>query len=336
MIARDPRRMRCAIFSMLTLGAATLALVREGLTWIESVAPDDAPVVLVIAFILVFLLIVAVALFMIATGVVLIRKEGGGLSHSLSLLAGLGMLAYFGVSLWAAFAGAFDVIVPLFLLAFPLFWFSFALAAYLLYSAAYGFIATRWVKPGQSVVVLGSGIIGDRVPPLLARRVDLGVKTFGRSIAMWGNAALVMSGGKGADEKIAEGTAMLRYAQDQGLDVEAMEAEGSDVIAETRSVSTYQNLEFSRALLQEKGRQGKWTVVTSDFHAFRAANLMSRMGIPGNAIGARTTVYFWMSAKLREFIAILAHAKKTTVFFAVASFIPAGIYVLSMLGNPMG
>ena len=246
------------------------------------------------------------------------------------------MLAYFAAALWAALAGAFDILVPLFLLSFPLSWFSFALVAYLFYSAAYGFVVRRWMEVGHSVVVLGAGIIGDRVPPLLASRVNLGVETFQKAVVAWDDPALVMSGGKGDDEKIAEGTAMLRYAEHRDPQVVAAERTGALVLAETRSVSTYQNLEFSRALLAEHGHLGDWTVVTSDFHAFRAANLMSRMGIPGNAIGARSTVYFWMSAKLREFIALLAQSKKTTVFFAVLSFIPAGIYVLNILGNFFG
>lgn len=333
MVLRDPRRMRCAIFLLLTLGSLIPKILAPVNVFLEDMFPGEEVVIFASSVAVVLLLVLGVAAFMIVTGLILIHREGFGLAHSLSLLVGLGMHAYVGAVIVAVVANAFQPFVLLLLIGVPIFLYSFTLVAYLLYSGLYGFVAKHWLKTGQCVVVLGSGLIGDKVPPLLAARVNLGVQTFSKAQKRWPDAALVMSGGKGSDEVLPEGTAMLRYAEERGLTVPEQGDGGPEVFAETRSVSTRQNLLFSQTLLRESGRDGPWTVVTSDFHSFRAANLMSRLKIAGNAIGARSTVYFWMSAKLREFIAILADNKRTTIVFSVLSLIPLFIFIVSSVVN---
>ncbi|MDO5498919.1 MAG: ElyC/SanA/YdcF family protein [Propionibacteriaceae bacterium] len=46
-------------------------------------------------------------------------------------------------------------------------------------------------------------------------------------------------------------------------------------------------------------------IVTSDYHALRAATYARELGLPAHAVGARTARYFWPSAILREFVAVL-------------------------------
>ena len=46
-------------------------------------------------------------------------------------------------------------------------------------------------------------------------------------------------------------------------------------------------------------------MVTDSFHAFRAALLTRRAGVDGQVLGARTARYYWPSATIREFVAIL-------------------------------
>ena len=54
------------------------------------------------------------------------------------------------------------------------------------------------------------------------------------------------------------------------------------------------------------GKPGaRCVIVTSGFHAFRAAIIARRLGINGQATGARTAGYYWPGAMLREFAAVL-------------------------------
>ena len=51
-------------------------------------------------------------------------------------------------------------------------------------------------------------------------------------------------------------------------------------------------------------------IVTSDYHVLRAAILARRLGVPAQASGARTARYYWPSAMLREFVALLVGRRR--------------------------
>ncbi|WP_415104547.1 ElyC/SanA/YdcF family protein [Micropruina sp.] len=57
---------------------------------------------------------------------------------------------------------------------------------------------------------------------------------------------------------------------------------------EDRSRTSEQNLAYSTELLTQRGVEGPIAAVTSNFHAFRAALLMRRLGIAGYSVGAPT------------------------------------------------
>ncbi len=331
MIIRDPRRMRCALLSTFWALLALQYLLADAVKWIAKLLElEDMTYLTLGALVLGFLMVLGVAFFLVWAGIVLLRREGISIAHSLSLILGFAILGYLTLVLLSVFRSLTDLAFLLIMLGVPILLFSYVLISYILYSAVYGFVTKRWGRSGQATVVLGSGLIGDRVPPLLARRVDLGVVSFQKSWSHWDNPALVMSGGQGSDEATSEGAAMMLYAEQTYALLQEL-PEGAALLVEDKSVNTEQNLLFSTVILEESGRSERWTVVTSNFHAFRAANLMSRLGIRGNAIGAGTRSYFWASAKLREFAAILAMNKKMTIFFAVASFIPFLIIACSRI-----
>src|SRR5690625_5335686 len=68
------------------------------------------------------------------------------------------------------------------------------------------------------IIVLGSGLIGDRVPPLLASRINKGIELFNKQISKGRQPKLVFTGGKGDDELFAEGVAMATYVIEKGID----------------------------------------------------------------------------------------------------------------------
>lgn len=329
MVWREPRQMRCAIFAGLTLTSAYFAVQPALFARIGDDGTETSAWVLLAGVGFALALVLVVAILLIWAGVVLLSREGVGVAHSLSLLLGVAMLIYIAASIVAVLRSDEMLVVYLLLVGLPIALFGFILVAYLQYSALYGWWARHWAKPGEVVVVLGSGLIGDRVPPLLARRLDLGLAMYARSLRVWRAPVLVVSGGKGSDEVMAEGEAMARYVEECGLPVVA--GATPELIVEDRSASTEQNLEFSRTLVQDRSSGGPWMAVTSDFHGFRAAMLMCAQGVPGNAVGARSARYFWASAKLREFIAILAMFPKWTVAAIVVSMAPLALMAVTRL-----
>lgn len=135
-------------------------------------------------------------------------------------------------------------------------------------------------------------------PPLLASRLDVGKRVYERSRAEGRQTVLIPSGGRGSDEKLAESEAMARHLVEQGVP-------GSDIVLEDQSTDTRENLELSRQVMLRHGIRGDVAVATNNYHAFRSATLMRRAGLPGYSIGAPTARYYWPSATVREFLAML-------------------------------
>jgi uncharacterized SAM-binding protein YcdF (DUF218 family) len=91
---------------------------------------------------------------------------------------------------------------------------------------------------------------------------------------------------------------MARYLTERGFPA-------SRLILEDQSASTGENLLFSKAIMDRQRPGSRCVIVTSGFHAFRAAIIARRLGINGQATGARTAGYYWPGAMLREFAAVL-------------------------------
>lgn len=157
--------------------------------------------------------------------------------------------------------------------------------------------------------MLGSGIIGTRVTPLLSARIEKGMELLSAN----SDAILIMSGGQGPGEDIPESEAMAAYAVDKGVDKRR-------IIMETKSVSTEENLMFSRRLMEKE--KPKIVVVTTAYHVFRALLLAKQQGMKCVGFGAKTKWYFTLNALLREFVGYLSLTwKKHVLVVGVVSVI---------------
>jgi uncharacterized SAM-binding protein YcdF (DUF218 family) len=88
------------------------------------------------------------------------------------------------------------------------------------------------------------------------------------------------------------------------------------IIREDRSATTRENLLFSKAIIE--GRQGpRYTaLVTSNYHVYRALSLCREMDLECTGIGAHVAPYYWPSAMIREFAAIILKKKHLVIFIA--------------------
>lgn len=354
LVVRDPRRMRCAIFFGLTMSLILVNAAEALLAWLEHRPNPQVPYLVFGFFAVSVLLVLGAVTFLFWAGIALIIREGLRPANFLSILLAVVILVYLLATVVAGITDNFTFFVILFLLSFPLLLVSFTLFAYITYSWLYGLWAKKWAKPADVVVVLGSGLLGERVSPLLARRLDLGLSMYEKSLAASDDAILVVSGGQGPDEVVSEAEAMSKYVMEKGF------ARGT-LLLEDQSTNTLENLTYSASLVakhygfadsdaernlsaevdsdskeppsnepKSKG-QTRWIAVTSDFHSFRAALLMSRNQITGHAVGAPSVKYFWANAKLREFAAILVQSRKTTAFFISITIVPIVFYTVNAI-----
>jgi len=174
------------------------------------------------------------------------------------------------------------------------------------------------------ILILGCQIGKDgSLTKLLQGRTDRAVEFAAMQKEKTGkDLVFVPSGGQGSDEIMAEAAAVRNYLLAQGIPEE-------QILAEDRSVNTYENFRNSMALIRERegiaqaaaqadpakasAESPKIAFSTTNYHVFRSGMFAHEQGIPAEGIGSPTKRYFWINAFVREFIAALVSEKKRHV-----------------------
>ncbi|WP_394436498.1 YdcF family protein [Streptomyces sp. SGAir0957] len=311
MVLRERRRVSNAVFLGLAIVFAATALFLRLAARRPQLGSDVAVALLVLAA----LGVVALAWFLLANGVTMVRKEGRSPANLLSLGAGLTLVALLGLLVTALVLHTRTLLVAAATAVVLTGLVVFLFACFLLYAQLYERLRIR--RRADYVVVLGSGLIGgDTVPPLLASRLDRAREEHARLSRRGRRPILLTSGGQGPDEKLPESHAMADYLTSRGFPEDLIERED-------RSTTTEENLRFSKALMQKADPDYRCVIVTNNYHVFRAAVTARRTGVRGHVIGARTASYFWPSAMIREFVALLLTYRRTN----------AAIFLLLVLGG---
>lgn len=308
-VLRDPRSFSNAILLGLGLALSALAVVRQ-----LAETPGAIPRLLTLAIgLLVAFGPVLLAAYLVLNGITMARKESIRLSNLLSLLAGIGVFGLIGLMIATLLARSTDLTVFSTITALLSGYISFLLLSYVIYAFVYGRITG--LRRADFIVVLGSGLTGNRVPPLLASRLERGQQVYQALVERHKTSPLlIVSGGKGSDERISEAEAMARYLIEHGVPED-------HVIREDQSRTTEENLAFSKAIMTRFRPRYRCIIVTSNYHVFRAAMLARRLKVNGQVTGARTAGYYWPSAMLREFAAVFLRYK--VVNFGICAMIVA-------------
>ncbi|MDR1387317.1 MAG: YdcF family protein [Propionibacteriaceae bacterium] len=294
---RDPRKLRNGIYLLSALLCLGLGLGRQVSPELSQTNQRFWPYLILAGAVAIVLLALVLGVVLVLNGATMLRREGTRPANLLSLGLGLAILGYLTLSLLSLSDPTNRLLVWTILIGLPVGYLGFCFLAYVLYSGLYQGWTRRRNGPVDAVVVLGSGLVDGRVPPLLASRLDHGLSLWRRALEQGGRPALVVSGGRGRDEPRSEAAAMADYLVEHGVEPDL-------IWREEASRNTEQNIAHSQALLRARGVVGPVTLVTNNFHAFRAALLMRRAGLPGQVVGSPTAGYFWPSATIREFIAI--------------------------------
>ncbi|EON74563.1 hypothetical protein H131_00626 [Lysinibacillus sphaericus OT4b.31] len=247
---------------------------------------------------------------------VLLEKEGRKFRNLLLAIFGL---SFFLMMIWYVFIIFTNIENAiwhiLFFYAFLIFGYTmFLYTSVLAYATVYHFTPISY-EPDY-IIALGSGLIGDKVPPLLASRLDEAVKQYKK----YGERPdIIVSGGQGNDEKVSEAFAMKKYI----VDVHQLPAQ--KVLMEDKSTNTEQNMAFSKAIMDAhaQGRKYRSLFVTNNFHVFRASIYAKRAKLDAEGVGSKTAFYYIPNAFTREFIGLLEMYKwvHVTVFLFITLFV---------------
>lgn len=301
-MVREPRSLWSgASFFLMLLGLAPflLCVLAYYSSWLSSHSWAMFLVLMLAAVAGLFLLAFPILLLFIFAieGIRVLRHEGLSPSNLLSLsFAAL----WFGflfiwpmVGMWnkSSLGTALYVIASL-----SAVYMLFLMAMYAL-SALLNLFHLRRKRNLDYIIVLGAGLAGDKITPLLASRINKGIMLLEHNP----QAKLILSGGQGPDELLPEGDAMAAYAIARGADP-------ARLLVERQSMTTEENLRFSRMLMT--GERPRTAVVTTAYHVFRALVLAKRQGLRCVGFGAKTKWYFTLNAVLREFAAYINLTRK--------------------------
>ncbi len=144
--------------------------------------------------------------------------------------------------------------------------------------------------PHATLLVLGAAQYNGRPSPAFKRRLDHALSLYRAG----GVALVVVSGGVGRGDHASEGAVGRAYLARLGVPP-------ARLLAETRSHTTLENLEFSRPLLR-----GPVTLVTDEVHAPRALALARALGLDADVSSVRLSRPD-PRYQLREKLALLAY-----------------------------
>ena len=268
----------------------------------------------IFSFILLPILIFLSGIFLIYNGLILLKREGRSKANYLSMLLGIVILVFFTLISFRLggqnelfYTNHFLNILFVFIF-YSYFIFGFAFVGFMLYSILYLFITKK--KHYDFIIIHGAGLLdGERVTPLLKRRIDKAVEVYHKSKNS--NIKIIASGGQGADEKISEAQAIYNYI------LEETDVSKESVLLEDKSRTTYENLLFSKEIGEQLVENPCFLFVTNDYHVFRTSTYARKLNMKGDGLGCRTAGYYIPSAFIREYLALCVKMKWLFLAFYV-------------------
>ncbi len=144
-----------------------------------------------------------------------------------------------------------------------------------------------------TIIILGCRVKGKAPSKALAKRCQVAaeyMKSNEKSIAM-------LSGGQGSDEELSEAECMYNLMKEYGINTDRL-------IKEENSTSTYENMAFSKKIIDKQGLSKNISVATSEYHIFRAKEYANMFGLKASSLSAKSIPILRVPYFTREIFAI--------------------------------
>ena len=149
-------------------------------------------------------------------------------------------------------------------------------------------------KGDVTLVVLGCHVRNGRPSLMLSERLHSALVYLNEHE----DTVCILSGGQGADEAISEAQCMYDYLIRNGISKERL-------IMEDKSTSTIENLEYSYAIIEERGLEHCIAIVTNEFHECRASLVAKKLGLECYSVPAHTHWWFYPTYLVREWFGVM-------------------------------
>lgn len=146
------------------------------------------------------------------------------------------------------------------------------------------------------LIILGAGLRGERLSLTLSQRMYKSLEY----LEEHPNTKIIVSGGQGSGEDITEAEAMKRFLISNGIDEK-------QIIKEDKSTSTSENLIYSKSIIDkiDSKEKLKISLVTTNFHMFRAKFLASRVGLKVDSVPSELHPLLIPNYYVREYLAVI-------------------------------
>lgn len=130
------------------------------------------------------------------------------------------------------------------------------------------------------LIVLGAAVHGDTPSLSLVERLEA-AKDY---LIKHPDTVVIVSGGQGSGENVSEARAMYEWLCANGIDP-------TRIIMEDKASSTYENLKFSREIINELSDDATVAVVSSEYHLCRAKLIAKTLGMEIHTVAAQTAYF---------------------------------------------
>jgi uncharacterized SAM-binding protein YcdF (DUF218 family) len=127
----------------------------------------------------------------------------------------------------------------------------------------YRYSSASYSLPADAAIVLGAAVWDGQLSPVFEERMKHAIDLYQAGRVK----AIILTGGVGKGEQVADSVAAAAYAIQRGVEEEA-------VFCDTKSRYTYDNLRGAKAIIQEQGF-GRVLIVSDPLH-MRRAMIMAR------------------------------------------------------------
>ena len=134
-------------------------------------------------------------------------------------------------------------------------------------------VSARPACAADTLLVMGAAQYDGVPSPAFARRLDRALELYNQGCA----SRIVVTGGKREGDRFTEGGAGTAYLEAKGVPE-------ADLVAETRSRSSFQNLSLSLPVIQHD----RLLIVTDDMHAYRTQWLAAHFDLDASVAPVET------------------------------------------------
>lgn len=261
-----------------------------------------------------------IAVLLIRDGFIVVKKEGRSIPHLLPTFFGIflftGELAFVLYIFGSTKTNIINFNKIIGLYGFTVFYLFGILLNFIIYSL----LSMRIPHDNDFdyLVVHGYGLIGGKIPKVLSGRLDTAIEIYKSSKVP---PMIIVSGGKGNNNQNSEAHAMALYLEDHGIPM-------GHIIEENQSINTMENIINCKQIIMSREGSHRTALISSNWHIYRCVMYAMKQDFQCTGFGSFTAWYYWLSALLREFLAIFT--EHFYMIIIIVCWLPILLLVVSL------